>query len=45
MGLTLIKSGTYPNENADIGFHEFTSPFIPTREGGRKPEPWKWPMT
>lgn len=22
--MTLIKSGTYPNENADIGFHEFT---------------------
>ena len=22
--MTLIKSGTYPNKNADIGFHEFT---------------------
>ena len=24
MGLTLLKCGTYPNENADIGKHEFT---------------------
>lgn len=24
LSMTLIKSGTYPNENADIGFHEFT---------------------
>ena len=29
MGLTLIKSGTYPNENADIGFHEFTYSIYP----------------
>ena len=29
MGLTLIKSGTYPNENADIGIHEFTYSIYP----------------
>ena len=44
MGLTLIKSGTYPNENADIGFHEFTYSIIPTRRW-QEAEPWKWPMT
>ena len=29
MGLTLIKSGTYPNENADIGPHDFTYSIYP----------------
>lgn len=29
MGLTLIKSGIYPNENADIGHHEFTYSIYP----------------
>ena len=29
MSLTLIKSGTYPNENADIGMHEFTYSIYP----------------
>lgn len=29
MGLTLIKSGVYPNENADIGHHEFTYAIYP----------------
>lgn len=29
MGLTLIKSGTYPNTNADIGHHEFTYSIYP----------------
>ncbi len=29
MSLTLIKSGTYPNENADIGSHEFTYSIYP----------------
>jgi alpha-mannosidase len=29
MGLTLIKSGTYPNPNADIGSHEFTYSIYP----------------
>ena len=44
MGLTLIKSGTYPNENADIGIHEFTYSIYPHKDGGRKQGPWKWPM-
>lgn len=29
MGLTLIKAGTYPNENADMGHHEFTYSLYP----------------
>lgn len=29
MSLTLIKSGTYPNEDADIGEHEFTYSIYP----------------
>ena len=29
LSLTLINSGTYPNENADIGFHEFTYSIYP----------------
>ena len=29
MSLTLIKSGTYPNEDADIGNHEFTYSIYP----------------
>lgn len=29
MSLTLIKSGTYPNEDADIGYHEFTYSIYP----------------
>ncbi len=29
MSLTLIKSGTYPNENADIGTHDFTYSIYP----------------
>lgn len=29
MNLTLIKAGTYPNPNADIGFHEFTYSIYP----------------
>lgn len=29
MGLTLIKSGVYPNENADIGTHDFTYSIYP----------------
>lgn len=29
MSLTLIKSGTYPNEDADIGMHEFTYSIYP----------------
>ncbi len=29
MGLTLIKAGTYPNANADIGEHEFTYSIYP----------------
>lgn len=29
MGLTLIKAGTYPNENADIGRHQFTYSIYP----------------
>lgn len=29
IGLTLIKSGTYPNEDADIGSHEFTYSVYP----------------
>lgn len=29
MGLTLIKAGTYPNEHADIGMHEFTYAVYP----------------
>lgn len=29
MGLTLIKSGVYPNPNADIGHHEFTYSIYP----------------
>ncbi len=29
MGLTLIKSGIYPNENADIGEHTFTYSIYP----------------
>ena len=29
MSLTLIKSGTYPNEDADIGAHEFTYSIYP----------------
>lgn len=29
MGLTLIKSGVYPNPNADIGRHEFTYSIYP----------------
>lgn len=29
MGLTLIKSGVYPNENADIGMHDFTYSIYP----------------
>lgn len=29
IGLTLIKSGTYPNENADIGIHQFTYSIYP----------------
>lgn len=33
MSLTLIKSGTYPNKNADIGNHEFTYSIYP--HGGR----------
>ena len=32
MGLTLIKSGVYPNENADIGHHEFTYAIYPHAE-------------
>ncbi len=24
IGMSLIKSGTYPNENADIGHHSYT---------------------
>lgn len=32
MGLTLIKSGVYPNENADIGYHEFTYAIYPHAE-------------
>lgn len=31
MGLTLIKAGTYPNENADMGTHEFTYSLYPHR--------------
>ena len=29
LSLTLIKAGTYPNENADIGNHEFTYSIYP----------------
>lgn len=29
LSMTLIKSGTYPNENADIGKHEFTYSIYP----------------
>lgn len=29
MGLTLIKSGIYPNEHADMGIHEFTYSLYP----------------
>lgn len=32
MGLTLIKSGVYPNENADIGHHEFAYAIYPHAE-------------
>ncbi len=31
LSLTLIKAGTYPNENADIGAHEFTYSIYPHR--------------
>ena len=31
MGLTLLKSGTYPNEGADIGSHDFTYSIYPHR--------------
>lgn len=29
LSMTLIKSGSYPNKNADIGFHEFTYSIYP----------------
>lgn len=29
LGLTLIKAGTYPNEHADLGHHEFTYSIYP----------------
>lgn len=29
LSMTLIKSGTYPNQNADIGMHEFTYSIYP----------------
>lgn len=31
LGLTLIKAGTYPNEHADLGRHEFTYSIYPHR--------------
>ena len=43
MSLTLIKSGTYPNEDADIGEHRFTYSIYPHAGRWQEAKTVRWP--